>query len=213
MWRARLRERLDHFGPGYLSRAVLQLAWRLNALVWRRRARVFGWAEDIGELSIRCVAAARQKALSMPAALAWEEAISAAKALGITVDLERRVRAGVVGCALGRAFTCRRRCVAAADAVLVSSVAAVAPKAKVAWARVREEGRAAMSAFLATAGPRFELCLFSREVEAVQGSARCGGSCSVESSCSGKPGAPGAGLSLTGGAAVGVAVERAGVAT
>jgi hypothetical protein len=197
MWGARLLEGRDRYGPGYLSRAVLQLAWRLNALVWRRRARVFGWAEGIGEFSIRCVASARHKALSAPAELAWNEATRAAKALGIAVDmadLERCIRAGVVcwrmlsrlecgvgsryssnsnsscldgisvsgcssssgscRCAWSRAFACRRRSVEVAAAVLARSEVAAATKTKAAWALEREEGRAAMSTFLATAGPR-----------------------------------------------------------
>ncbi len=67
--------------------------------MWRRRARVFDWAEGIGEYSVWCVANARAAALRLPATQAWDEAWRAARSLTIGVDaedLEWRIRAGVV---------------------------------------------------------------------------------------------------------------------
>ena len=172
-WRERLLEGRRRYGPGFCSTAVLHLAWRFHAAVWRRRARVFDWEDGVGELSVEVVGRARAAALRLPATQAWNEASRAARFLTIEVeagDLERRIRAGVVcwhsraraacctgcRCAWHKVLASRRRSVAIPPGAVEVFAAASPSKKRANWCLQRAEGKAAMASFLGSSGPRIE---------------------------------------------------------
>ena len=59
-WGVRYLEGRTLHGPGYHSTSMdASSGLAVPRAVWRRRARVFDWAEGIGEYSVQCVANAR----------------------------------------------------------------------------------------------------------------------------------------------------------
>ena len=182
VWRARVSAGMERYTKAYWSAAVTRLAWAFNALVWRRKARVFE-AVGIGELSVCREDAAKKRACGRPASQALVEAARAASALGIRLNVgEARVTIDVriMGphivpgrscsascgrcCPWVRAMASRRRSLGVDLLPLVDSKV---KKPMAAKAREKEEGRAAMQVFLRGKGAKVQECVwFDRRVKA-----------------------------------------------